>query len=208
MIVSEWLSLSQAASLLGVHPSTVRSWADQGRLTAHRTDGGHRRFRRSDIELWLRSQKDQQVPADLMIQHAIRRTRMEISDGKLEDQEWYRKLDNESREQYRLSGRSLLLGLIGHLSDSSMESASAEARSLGYEYASRGQRCGLTNVEAVSAFLYFRELLMTSMVSYYEEAGITSPKAWSEMICKSQKFTDEILVTLLGTYEAYQRNSK
>jgi len=208
MMVSEWLSLSEVAEMLGVHPSTVRSWADQGRLPTHRTEGGHRRFRRADVELWLHSQKNNQVPVDLMLQHALRRTRMEISEGKLEEAEWYRKLDSDSRNQYRISGRSLLLGLIGHLSDGSMESASAEARSLGYEYASRGQRCGLTNVEAVSAFLYFRELLMTSMVSFYEEAGITSPKAWSEMICKSQSFTDEILVTLLNTYEAYQRNGK
>jgi excisionase family DNA binding protein len=208
MMVSEWLSLSEAAGLLGVHPSTVRSWADHGRLPAHRTEGGHRRFRRTDVELWLHSQKDNQVPVDLMLQHALRRTRLEISEGKLEEADWYRKLDADSRNQYRLSGRSLLLGLIGHFSDGPIESASAEARSLGYEYASRGQRCGLTNVEAVSAFLYFRELLMTSMVSYYEEAGITSPKAWSEMVCKSQAFTDEILITLLSTYEAYQRNGK
>lgn len=208
MMVSEWLSLSEAAEMLGVHPSTVRSWADHGRLPTHRTEGGHRRFRRTDVELWLHSQKNNQVPVDLMLQHALRRTRIEISEGKLEQAEWYRKLDSDSKNQYRMSGRSLLLGLIGHLSDGSMESASAEARSLGYEYASRGQRCGLTNVEAVSAFLYFRELLLTSMVSFYEEAGITSPKAWSEMVCKSQSFTDEILVTLLNTYEAYQRNGK
>jgi excisionase family DNA binding protein len=208
MISSEWLSLSEAAGMLGVHPSTVRSWSDQGRLPTHRTEGGHRRFRRADIELWLRSQKDHKVPVDLMLQHALRRTRMEISEGKLEEQEWYRKLDEDSREHYRMSGRSLLLGLIGHLSDGSMESASVEARSLGYEYASRGQRCGLTNIEAVTAFLYFRELLLNSMVNYYEEAGITSPKAWAEMVCKSQAFTDEILVTLLNTYEAYHRNGK
>lgn len=208
MMVSEWLSLSEAAEMLGVHPSTVRSWADQGRLPAHRTQGGHRRFRRTDVELWLHSQKNNQVPVDLMLQHALRRTRLEISEGKLEEAAWYRKLDSDSRNQYRMSGRSLLLGLVGHLSDGSIESASVEARSLGYEYASRGQRCGLTNVEAVSAFLYFRQLLMTSMVSFYEEAGITSPKAWSEMVSKSQAFTDEILVTLLNTYEAYQRNGK
>lgn len=208
MIADEWLSLKEASLLLGVHPSTVRNWADQGRLPTYRTQGGHRRFRRGDIELWLRSQRDHQVPVDLMIQHALRRTRLEISEGKLEGAEWYLKLDVEAREQYRMSGRSLLLGLIGSLSDGSTGSTSAEARSLGYEYASRGRRCGLTNVEAVSAFLYFREVLMNSMVGFYEDAGISSPTAWAEMIRKSQAFTDEILVALLETYEAYARGNK
>ena len=53
----EWLSLSEIAELLGVHPSTVRSWSDQGRMPVHRTQGGHRRYRRSEIELWMQSRQ-------------------------------------------------------------------------------------------------------------------------------------------------------
>ena len=204
MISSEWLSLSEAAGMLGVHPSTVRSWSDQGRLPTHRTEGGHRRFRRADIELWLRSQKDHQVPVDLMLQHALRRTRMEISEGKLEEQEWYRKLDEDSREHYRMSGRSLLLGLIGHLSDGSMESASVEARSLGYEYASRGQRVGLSSVEAAHAFQFFRTAVMDAILSSYENADVRSPQTWSDLFRKMNTFSDLIIITLLETYEAIQ----
>jgi excisionase family DNA binding protein len=33
-----------------VHPNTVRLWAKMGRLPAIKTIGGHRRFRRSDVE--------------------------------------------------------------------------------------------------------------------------------------------------------------
>ena len=45
------LSVAQAASLLGVHPNTVRSWTDAGRLTAYRINSrGDRRFRRSEVE--------------------------------------------------------------------------------------------------------------------------------------------------------------
>ena len=46
----EWLSLRRASALIGVHPATLRSWADQGRVASQRTAGGHRRFRRSDLE--------------------------------------------------------------------------------------------------------------------------------------------------------------
>lgn len=45
------LSVAQAASLLGVHPNTVRSWTDAGRLTAYRINArGDRRFRRNEVE--------------------------------------------------------------------------------------------------------------------------------------------------------------
>jgi len=51
---AEWLTLSQAAALLGVHPSTVRRWADHGDLPVKLTPGGHRRFRRAELEARLR----------------------------------------------------------------------------------------------------------------------------------------------------------
>ena len=45
------LSVAQAATLLGVHPNTIRLWTDAGRLTAYRINArGDRRFRRSDVE--------------------------------------------------------------------------------------------------------------------------------------------------------------
>ena len=45
------LSVAQAATLLGVHPNTIRAWTDAGRLTAYRINArGDRRFRRRDVE--------------------------------------------------------------------------------------------------------------------------------------------------------------
>jgi excisionase family DNA binding protein len=47
------LGVSEAADLLGVHPSTIRDYVDRGLLACRRTLGGHRRFRRSDLEALL-----------------------------------------------------------------------------------------------------------------------------------------------------------
>ncbi len=49
----EWLTLGQAAAFLGAAQSTVRKWADGGRVPTFYTPGGHRRFRRSDLEAFL-----------------------------------------------------------------------------------------------------------------------------------------------------------
>jgi two-component system phosphate regulon response regulator OmpR len=49
----EWLTLGQAAKFLGVAQSTIRKWSDLGRVPAFYTPGGHRRYRRRDLELFI-----------------------------------------------------------------------------------------------------------------------------------------------------------
>jgi excisionase family DNA binding protein len=209
MMAGDWLSLSEAAEMLGVHPSTVRSWANQGLLPSHRTEGGHRRFRRDDVALWIHTRQNQgNIEFSAVAQNALKHMRLEISAGKLEQASWYQKLDAEARDQYRQSGRSLLLGLVGFLSAREASEMDPEARSLGYEYASRGKRFGLSSVEAVNALLFFRNSMIDALVEFYRLAGVRSPQAWANLIKRVQLFTDEIMITLLDTYEAYQRGGK
>ena len=49
----DWLTLGQAAKYLGVAQSTIRKWSDQGRVPAFYTPGGHRRYRRADLDTFL-----------------------------------------------------------------------------------------------------------------------------------------------------------
>jgi excisionase family DNA binding protein len=49
----DWLTLGQAAKYLGVAQSTIRKWSDQGRVPAFYTPGGHRRYRRNDLDIFL-----------------------------------------------------------------------------------------------------------------------------------------------------------
>src|ERR671910_3863880 len=58
----EWLTLGQAARYLGVAQSTIRKWSDAGRLPAFYTPGGHRRFRRGDLDEFLSGSRG--VPAE------------------------------------------------------------------------------------------------------------------------------------------------
>jgi excisionase family DNA binding protein len=197
----EWMTLSQAASLLGVHASTVRLWSNKGWIPVHRTPGKHRRYLRSEIELWAKAAgRSPTIEPENIVQLALRRLRIQIREGYLENESWYQRLDEDARAQYQQSGRVLVQGLTSYLSAHGKDTM-AEARSLGYEYASRGVRSNLSSVEATRAFLFFRNALLDSMIAVYREAKIASGAAWGELLTKVLAFTDQILITLLETYQ-------
>lgn len=197
---SDWLSLSKAAKLLGVHPSTVRAWSNKGLLPVHRTQGGHRRYRRDDILLWAETAHRPPEPESMM-QMALKNMRLQIGEAHLQTESWYQKLDDEARAQYRLSARSLLQGLTAYLAAQGND-ADSEAYAVGYEYASRARRYGLSYVDAAHAFLFFRSALIVSVLKVYGDANIPSGQAWQEILQRVHRFTDKILVSLLETYEA------
>ena len=205
--MNEWLSLSATAKILGVHPSTVRLWSDKGLLPVHRTKGGHRRYKRSEVLLWAQTAREvRTVQPEDMMQSAIRNVRMQVTEGKLEAESWYQKLDEEARAQYRQSSRSLFQGLMNYLA-STNEDAASEAFAIGYEYASRARRYNLSYVDAARAFMFFRNVLIESVMKVYSEANIPSGKAWEEMLHKMHTFTDQILISLLDTFQALETNS-
>ncbi len=201
-----WLTLTEVSEILGIHPSTVRNWADQGVLPVHRTQGGHRRFKRTEMELWMQAQRvTHPEESEGLIQNALGYARIQISEAHLEKQRWYQKIDSAGRASYRKSGRMLVQGLVKSqvLDD---KAAAAEARVIGVDYASNGRRFGLTVLEAVQAFLFFRDVLQEAAYHAYESAAIQSPYAWGDMFRNLNSYTDRILVTIIETYQAYERN--
>ncbi len=202
---SEWVSVNEAAAVLGVHPGTVRVWSDKGMLPVYRTRGGHRRYKRSEVELWATTSRGgEAVDAGSVVQAATRNIRLQISDGRLEAETWYQKLDVQARNQYRESARSLFSGLSAFLA-SGGDAGKSEAHSIGYEYASRAHRFALSEVDATRAFLFFRGVLIQSVVQVFQEANVPSGRAWGDILSGVTGFTDMILLNLLETYQAMEK---
>lgn len=205
---ADWLTLSQVARMLGVHPSTVRIWADKGYLPSHRTRGGHRRFRRQELDLWVKSERNfSRGTAMSVVRSALVYTRFQISEGSLETEKWYARLDQNAREEYRHSGRKLMQSLSNFLA-SSEQKGQAEAHAAGYDYAMLGRRHGLKLLEATRAYLFFRSALLEALFAAYETAAIRSAPAWREMAQKIEAFTNQVLVSLLETYEITDSKNK
>ena len=198
----EWLSLSEAAELLGMHPATVRLWADRNELPARRTNGGHRRFRRSDIEARLRqdAERKPRPTAQLLVQSVLGRVRFAFTDGTLKTLPWYEHFDDSALEAYRSLGRRVLELLLRALNDgTSAEELRAEAVLLGAEYGSVTRDSHVPVADAVRAFLYFRSLVDESVIQLAEVQGMRDHPdiPWAESLYQIQALTNELLPALI-----------
>ncbi len=203
----EWLTLSEVAQILGVHPSTVRIWANQGKIPVHRTRGGHRRFRRDEIELWVMASKHQKgelnIPHDF-VQATLQQVRAHVDSGLIAQQPWYQKLSPEAREAYARGGQMMLRSLWNVLISDDEEAIRVEARALGEENALNGRRNGLSMAEALSAFFFFSNALLEAVLSVIENSNAPSPAAWVSMLRKIKDFVIVTAKTMLEVYEAHE----
>lgn len=197
-----WLSLQEASKMLGVHPSTLRQWADSGKIPTVRTPGGHRRFAEADVRALLEPESLQPSGVQLLVQSALGRTRLEISGGKLSEQDWYQRFDETDKAEHRELGRKLLTMVMQYLTQPSDRPAILEdARALGRSYGERSLVNKLTLTEAVRAFLYFHDFLMDGVLQMSETVG---QKVNVDLVGAYQQintFISEVLVAMLQVYE-------
>ncbi len=66
--------------------------------------------------MWIQTHREDGLDeGHLVVQAALKDIRVRVSEGSLENEGWYGKLDEEARDQYRRSGRALLQGLLESL---------------------------------------------------------------------------------------------
>lgn len=198
----EWLSLREAANMLGIHPATVRLWADRNELPSRRTNGGHRRFRRGDIEARLRQEAERKPnpAAQLLVQSILGRVRLAFTDGTLNTFPWYPHFNEAARDAYRSLGRRVLELLLRAVTDSTIrEELQREAIQLGTEYGSITYNAHVPLADAVRAFLYFRSLVDESVLQLAEVQGVRDHQdiPWAESLRQIQVLTNEILPALI-----------
>lgn len=198
----DWLSLRQVAEMLGMHPATVRLWADRNELPSRRTNGGHRRFRRIDIEAHLRQETERKPhpAAQLLVQSVLGRVRFAFTDGTLNTLPWYQHFNEAARDAYRSLGRRMLELLLRALTDSTVsEDLRRDAVQLGSEYGSITCTSHVPVADAVRAFLYFRNIVDESVLQLAEVRGTRDHQdvPWAESLRQIQALTNEILPALI-----------
>jgi excisionase family DNA binding protein len=200
----EWLSLSGAAKILGVHPGTLRKWSDDGKLPVHLTSGGHRRYRFAEVKDW-QEKKGGKTPFEIddLLDQVLLTVRTHMQNEPMENQNWYSALDQETRDHYRASGRILAHAILFQLAASDFDPL-VQARIVGSDYALRSRKHNLSAVDATRAFIFFRSLVLDAILIAYQAHNPSSPEAWANMLRRFHRFTDQILLAILIAYEERQ----
>jgi excisionase family DNA binding protein len=157
------LSLSPAAELLGVDATTLRGWADAGRVRVFRTPGGHRRFDPVDLESLLQESPPFRTGTPVLD---------ESSKGALETRQWlasrswYSRIDEYSRTRVRTCCTELMRVLAAYTAGrpdrrQDLERARLVGTALGREVAG----WGLTPAESTEAFLHFKRHVTEALAS-------------------------------------------
>ena len=162
---NRWLSLGDACRLLDVSQSTLRQWADGGYLRVYRTPGGHRRFLRDDLVIFV----DGSAPQPHIDDHtaleglALRRIRRWLHQEAVLRQPWYQSVDSDGRDRMRLFGRRLLSLLAQQpLHRPQRQEAISEAYLLGRQYGAEMVERGVALKDTVEAFIFFRTMVLDS----------------------------------------------
>ena len=187
---SNWIPLRRACEILGINQSTLRHWADSGRVRTFRTPGGHRRFYTQDIE-GLADASPMRGP--VVNDTALVSMRRRLTRRKAGAPEIAGNFDDAARTRLRVFGRRLVSMASDWLSNSRPRpEISEEARYLGAEYGRELAAGGVGPRDAISAFIFFRNSLMDSLIS-------SSPVGARPDISALE---DEILLQIAGAYEA------
>lgn len=201
MSESEWVSLRQAADMLGVHPATVRNWADKGDLPSRRTPGGHRRFRKSDLLQYAETQGElQPLEVQVIIQNALGQTRMQV--GMLNTEPWYTAMSEQTREQFRTQGRRVLEALRTYLAHGAPDVRLSDAITIGKEYAAYLSRDGSTLPDAVRGFLYFSDFVINSILTWSEVTPPRNASEWANLLRQVNTFINAMLLSIIEYYES------
>lgn len=156
-----WLSLKEAAEMLGIHPTTLRRWADNGDIPVYVTPGGHRRFLESDIEATIESRLLPQAgnAAQIWAKRALDETQHRLRNS--DAVKWLDHFENEQRDEQRAMGVRLLDLIMKHIAlPEEDESLLAEARGIAARYAADCRDADLNAAQALEIVIFFRDSML------------------------------------------------
>ena len=151
-----WVNLARACEILGVNESTVRRWADAGKVRVFRTPGGHRRFAEGDLFAMTEGRDGSQHELETAAIASIRR---QLHSGR-SAAGWYSDIEQEERDALRPLGRRLV-ELAGEYVSSRRGHGAIEQEvdEIGQAYGELLRDRETPLLRAMEAFTFFRRSL-------------------------------------------------
>ena len=192
--------------MVGVDPDTLRRWADEGRVEAYVTPGGHRRFDRQTIEALVSSRRTGSRPLASLGASPERLTRAYrrsyIGDSTAREVP----ADNDhEREVYRRDGRLLVAALVAHLDAEADDAAErerseADATELVDDLARRLATSGTSLTEAVGLFVAARRPFLDELTGLGRRRALDASRL-AALYQDASGLLDRLLLRLIATYQ-------
>lgn len=200
------LSLGPASRLLGVDPDTLRRWADEGRIEAFTTAGGHRRFARSTVERILEARRhDATIRLATLgatkdrLQRAYRRGYSSASDvGDVRAA-----IPEVERDAFRDDGRALVDAMLAFLDasdDDARTESEAAAIAVTEGLSHRLAAAGIPLGDSVSLFVAARRPFLTELGVIARRRSL-DPDRLAAIYDGSSGLLDRLLLRLVAAHQ-------
>lgn len=198
----QWLSLKEASEFLGIHFTTLRSWADNGEIQVFRTPGGHRRFSLADLRRFLdeRVARISTTDTETVVTAVIQHVHDEMTVMARDQLRWHYQLDDNASQRRRQRGHQLFsLALSFVLKPALRPRLLEEGRKLGVEYGHEAYHSKVSLADAGRAVRFFRNHLIQA-VQAEQNSGLLDA---DDLRIQQQidLFLDEVLYAVLAGYD-------
>ncbi len=201
---ADWISLGPASRFLGVDPDTLRRWADDGRVRAYATPGGHRRFSQSDLERVSVSRQPRRRRLSALGATSDRVTRAYArsyrSDGAPAPVD---QLESQARSEFRTEGRRLVAVLLAYLDatrPADRERWEAEAIAITDTTARRLAQGGASTADAVAAYVRARRPFLVEIASIGRRRALDGSQL-AALFEAAIGLLDRLLLHLVATHD-------
>lgn len=197
---SRWVTLGKACEILGVDESTLRRWADSGRLRVYRTPGGHRRFSLPNLEEMV-AHDARHSGAGQIERLAVSRIRRQLQRARQQQDGWYSAMSEENRQKLRDLGRRLV-EMVGEYLDrrSRHNGLLDEALEIGEAYGRVLLDAGLPLASAVGAYVGFRKTIDDTTRQTAARESLPAEEAL-EACGQVHALGDQVLLGIAAAYQ-------
>jgi excisionase family DNA binding protein len=207
------MSLGPASRLLGIDPDTLRRWADEGRVEAWTTPGGHRRFDRRALER-LATDRRRGIGRPLASMGASperlnRIYRRHYAADAAASPASVSPRDELEREAYRQDGRRLIAALIDFLDSDASDGLARDrlendATAIVDDQAARLAAAGSSLTEAVSGFVAARQPFLAELSGLGRSRSL-DPTRLAALYGDASALLDRLLLRFIATHQRLDR---
>lgn len=200
-----WLALGAASRLVGVDPDTLRRWADEGRISAYATPGGHRRFAREDLERLVAARRVGPVGSLAAIGATPARIAAAYRRGYARPRgaragaAW---MAERERDGFRDEGRRLVVALLAHLDapePRARRRTEAEASGIAERLGAQLAAAGIPLDDAVAQFVTARRPFLAELASLARRRALPSDRL-ADLYDRASGLLDRLLLRFVEAH--------